>query len=76
MLEGGHRAISVKPEVYERYNADLDEASLNIVWSDPSAGARNYYVDAKGRSSVNAPWRMEDYYQYFVNRSLDDFEVS
>jgi 4-hydroxyacetophenone monooxygenase len=76
MLEGGHRAISIKPEVYERYNADLDEASLNIVWSDPSAGARNYYVDAKGRSSVNAPWRMEDYYQYFLNRSLDDFEVS
>jgi 4-hydroxyacetophenone monooxygenase len=75
LLESGHRAMTVRHDVYEEYNRRMDAAAEDIVWNEPLAKARNYYVDSSGRSSVNAPWRMEDFYQFFVNQSLDDYEL-
>jgi len=76
LIEGGHRFMAPRREVFERYNADMDEAARGLVWLDKNTGGRNYYVDATGRSSVNSPWRVEDYYQYFARHSLQDFELA
>jgi 4-hydroxyacetophenone monooxygenase len=75
LIENGARAMTLKSDVFERYNENLDRAAASIVWNEKASRDRNYYVDDSGRSSVNAPWRMEDYYQFFHNKSWDDYDI-
>jgi 4-hydroxyacetophenone monooxygenase len=54
-------SIEVKPEVFEAYNAELDEALARSVWAHP--GMTSYYRNDAGRIVVTSPWSYLDYWQ-------------
>lgn len=77
MLEGGHRAMSVRQEVYDEYNALIDkEASRTVYLLDNSAKAKNYYVNDAGRLQVNVPFTGEQLYAMSADPRLADYELS
>jgi 4-hydroxyacetophenone monooxygenase len=71
MSETGMGAIEVRPDVYERYNAAVDEAHSRMVWSHP--GMSTYYRNDRGRIVVTTPYRNVDYYEMTRDADLDDY---
>lgn len=61
LAEHPHERLEVLPEVYERYNAELDDALSRTVWAHP--GMTTYYRNAAGRIVVSSPWTYLDYWQ-------------
>lgn len=76
MIEGGHRWMTVRRDVYERYNAAMDQAAKKIVWTSDPSDVHNCYLDTTGRSSVNAPWRGEELYGFYFPLKLDEFQAA
>lgn len=73
MIEGGHSRIVVRRDVFDRYNADLDQAARKLVWDEAGSKGKNYYVNPSGRQQVNAPWRVEDFYDRLKAPNPDEF---
>ena len=69
MVERGVDTIEVKRDVFDRYNALVDEKCRNMVWSHP--GVTNWYKNKDGRVTVTSPWRLVDYW-----RLTHDFDPS
>jgi 4-hydroxyacetophenone monooxygenase len=76
MLERGHCRIEVRREVFDDYNARLDRRSLELIWMDPGSLNRNYYVNEHGRSQVNEPWRVEQYYSWVIEPDPDEYHFA
>jgi 4-hydroxyacetophenone monooxygenase len=76
MIEGGHHRMEVREEAFERYNADLDAATADLIWEEGSPAGHNYYVNRHGRQQVNAPWRTEDYFALLARPEATDFDWS
>jgi 4-hydroxyacetophenone monooxygenase len=72
-IEGGHRYVTVKNDVFEDYNKRLDEALLSLIWYDEGSRDRNYYVNGFGRQQVNIPWRLEDHYAFLERFRPEDY---
>jgi cation diffusion facilitator CzcD-associated flavoprotein CzcO len=52
-------SVEVKPEVYERYNAETDRRLAGSVWN--AGGCQSWYLDSNGRNGVWWPgftWRL------------------
>jgi cation diffusion facilitator CzcD-associated flavoprotein CzcO len=56
LREGGFRWIDLRPDVQERWRAEMAERSANTVWT--SGGCANWYVNSKGENTNNwpGPW--------------------
>ncbi|MFJ9563906.1 flavin-containing monooxygenase [Streptomyces fuscichromogenes] len=76
LIEGGHRHLSVREEVFEGYNRRLDEAMLSLIWYDPGSKDRNYYVNEFGRQQVNVPWRLEEYHELLARFRPEDYDFA
>ena len=63
LLETGHRAIEVKQELHDAYDAKLQKALEGMVWSHPSIQS-SWYRNAQGRVTVLSPWRLVDYWNW------------
>ena len=66
-------AVECRPEVHEAYNATVDDAHENMVWTHP--GMTTYYRNARGRIVVNSPFRNVDNYAMTRSADLDEFVV-
>lgn len=75
LIESGKKSITVKREAFERYNAELDEACLELVWDDPTSRGRNYWVHSSGRQQVNAPWNVDYYYERLSAPDFADYTL-
>lgn len=73
MLENGVNRMEVKPEVYEKYNEDMDKASTNFVWG--MEGSKSYYLNDTGRQYVNMPWKPSQYYEWIRQINPSDYNV-
>ena len=62
LLENGHDAMDVRPEVLDEYNQKVDEALDETVWVHPGAEINGYYRNSAGRAVVPCPWRLVDYW--------------
>ncbi len=71
MIAGGIGLAEVRPEVYEEYNAKLDRAHEQMVWTHP--GMSTYYRNSRGRVVVNTPWRIVDYWHMTREADLGDY---
>ena len=56
MQSEGIRWIDLKPEVQERWRAEIDERSVDTVWT--TGGCTSWYTNAEGRNTNNwvGPW--------------------
>lgn len=73
MIEGGHRTIEVKRDVFEKYNSGMDEAMKNLIWE---MGGASYYVNSHGRSGIFMPWETQDYHAMVKQHNLNDFVIA
>ncbi len=71
MVARGICAAEVRPEVYEEYNARVDRAHEQMVWTHP--GMSTYYRNSRGRVVVNTPWRIVDYWHMTREADLSDY---
>ncbi|MGW4911084.1 hypothetical protein [Streptomyces sp. NPDC004270] len=76
LIEGGHRYLTVRKEVFEDYNRRLDEAMLSLIWYDEGSRDRNYYVNEFGRQQVNVPWRLEEYHELLAKFRPEDYDFA
>ncbi|GLY38940.1 monooxygenase [Amycolatopsis sp. NBRC 101858] len=75
LIEGGHKYLSVREDVFENYNKRLDEAMLSLIWYDEGSKDKNYYVNEFGRQQVNIPWRLEEQHELYERFDPDDYHV-
>ncbi|ALJ18898.1 flavin-containing monooxygenase [Microbacterium sp. No. 7] len=73
-IEAGKSSFEVTEEALTRYNDEIDEASKDLVWSDPTSRERNYYMRGE-RNLVSSPWRVEDYYRRLDTPDLTHFDL-
>jgi 4-hydroxyacetophenone monooxygenase len=71
MLTEQFGAIEVRQDVHDEYNAGIDRAHANMVWTHP--GMSTYYRNAKGRVVVNYPYRNVDLFQMTGRIDLGDY---
>jgi 4-hydroxyacetophenone monooxygenase len=72
MRRSGADSLDVKPEVYERYNARVDDAHNKMIWTHPGFGT--YYRNSRGRVVYANPFRIVDFWH--MTRSADLTEYS
>ncbi|KAM0082237.1 hypothetical protein ACKRZS_005605 [Fusarium odoratissimum] len=72
LIENGRKSIECRKDVFDEYNAKLDEKAKELIWEMEGSG---YYVNRFGRQSVNAPWFTYDYHSMVMKPNFDDFEV-
>lgn len=72
-LEEGGEAIVVKRSSYDEYNSDMDEAMKGLLWETETGNS--YYLNNHGRSGVNMPWTVHDYYAMIQEPDVQNYEV-
>lgn len=75
MIEQGSDTIEVRREAYDRYNTELDDEMAKMLWESEKGGG-GYYVNAFGRSGVNMPWTLADFYGRAREPDLHDFDLT
>jgi len=71
MLERGIDEVECRREVHDAYNALVDRAHEQMVWTHP--GMETYYRNSRGRVVVNTPWRIVDYWRMTRSADLEDY---
>lgn len=74
-IESGHDVIEVRRAAYDRYNSELDDEMSKMLWEREKGGG-GYYVNRFGRSGVNMPWTLADFYRRTQAPDPSDFEFS
>jgi 4-hydroxyacetophenone monooxygenase len=73
MIDNGAAAVECRPEVYQRYIADVDAQHERMVWTH--RGMSTYYRNSKGRVVVNSPWRVVDFWAMTRRADMSDYIV-
>ncbi|MCX4095838.1 flavin-containing monooxygenase [Nocardia sp. alder85J] len=74
MVRADVAAVECKPEPYERYNRELDDANAAMVYAVD--GVHNYYRNTSGRVVTNSPWSVPDYFARTSQPDLSDFHIT
>jgi 4-hydroxyacetophenone monooxygenase len=64
-------AVECRQDVHDEYNAGVDRAHENMVWTHP--GMSTYYRNARGRVVVNYPFRNVDLFDMTARADLAEF---
>lgn len=71
MAERGLGAVEVREDVWTRYNDDVAREHEDMVWTHP--GMTTYYRNARGRITINSPYRNVDFYAMTKEVDLDEY---
>lgn len=71
MFAGGIASIECRQDVHDDYNARVDKAHNNMVWTHP--GMDVYYRNSRGRVVVNNPFKIVDYWHFVQHADLNDY---
>ena len=71
MGEQGIGAVDIRQDVHDRYNAKVEEAHENMVWTHP--GMKTYYRNRKGRVTINFPYRNVDLFGMTREAKLEEY---
>jgi len=73
MIKGSYRSMAIKPDIFQRYNDEMDEKLKTLVWSDPDV--RSWHKNEKGRVVANSPWRLIEYWRLTERPDLREYEL-
>jgi 4-hydroxyacetophenone monooxygenase len=73
ILEGDHRAIDVKEDVHDRYNAEIDAENLRMAWG--VATVNSWYKSESGRVAQNWPFPLLEFWKRTRQVDPADYEV-
>jgi 4-hydroxyacetophenone monooxygenase len=71
MADLGLGAVEVRQEVHDRYNENVAAEHENMVWTHP--GMTTYYRNARGRITINSPYRNVDFFEMTRKVNLDEY---
>ncbi|EON31315.1 MULTISPECIES: flavin-containing monooxygenase [Gordonia] len=71
MVDEGLETVEVRPEAFDAYNRELDDALEDTVWH--FGGTTTYYRNARGRIVTNSPWRYVDYWRRVHEPDLSEY---
>jgi 4-hydroxyacetophenone monooxygenase len=71
MAEQRLTSIECRPEVYQKYNDEIDEALSGSIWTH--RGMTTYYRNSKGRIVTNIPWTNAEYWERTRTLDPNDF---
>ncbi len=74
LVQEGARAIDVRPEVHDRFNAEVDRGNARMAWGQP--GVSSWYKNARGRVSQNWPFALVDYWEATRAPRREDYRLS
>jgi 4-hydroxyacetophenone monooxygenase len=73
LLEGGHRSIECRREIYEAYNREVDAVHARMVWTHK--GMTNWYRNRHGRVFAISPWRLVEYWKMTSRFEREEYEL-
>jgi 4-hydroxyacetophenone monooxygenase len=73
LVEGGHRSIECRPEIYEAYNRKVDAMHARMVWTH--RGMTNWYRNPNGRVFAITPWRLVEYWKMTAGFKPEEYEL-
>ncbi|MBD0862924.1 NAD(P)/FAD-dependent oxidoreductase [Gordonia sp. zg691] len=71
MVERSIASIEVRPDVFEKYNEDVDAEHATLVWTHP--GTDNWYRNSRGRVINALPWTLMKYRADTESFTADDY---
>ena len=71
MFEHDIAVVECRQDVHDDYNAEVDHAHENMVWTHP--GMQTYYRNARGRVVVNMPYRNVDMFERTRHADLAEY---
>ena len=74
LLREGKRALDVRPEVHDAYNAEVDARNAEMAWSFSKVSS--WYKAASGRSAQNWPFSLLEYWKRTVEPDPDDYVLT
>lgn len=66
--------VEVRRDVFEQYNAELDDALSRCIWSHE--GMTTYYRNEAGRVVVSGPWTYLDWWRRMRQLNTDEYIIS
>ena len=73
MLRQGHRTMSCRRDVHERYGHEMEEGNARMVWG--VADVPTWYRNARGRVTQNWPFDLHTYWARTRRPDLADYEM-
>jgi 4-hydroxyacetophenone monooxygenase len=73
LLAGGHRTMSCRRDVHQRYGRDMDDGNARMVWG--VADVPSWYRNARGRVTQNWPYDLHTYWDRTRRPDLADYEL-
>jgi 4-hydroxyacetophenone monooxygenase len=74
LLRGGHRTMSCRRDVHERYGHEMEEGNALMVWG--VADVPTWYRNAHGRVTQNWPFDLHSYWDRTREPDLADYELT
>jgi 4-hydroxyacetophenone monooxygenase len=76
VIESESSTVEVTRQAYQSYNDRLDAEMREMLWEEEKGGGNSYYVNEFGRSGVNMPWTLQDFYEMVRAPDFVDFELA
>lgn len=73
LLHSGHRAMSCRRDVHERYGHEMEEGNALMAWG--AADVPTWYRNAHGRVTQNWPFDLHSYWVRTRRPDLADYEL-
>ena len=74
LLRAGHRTMSCRRDVHERYGRDMEEGNARMVWG--VADVPTWYRNERGRVTQNWPYDLHTYWDRTREPDLADYELA
>jgi 4-hydroxyacetophenone monooxygenase len=74
LLAAGHRTMSCRRDVHERYGHEMEEGNATMVWG--VADVPTWYRNAHGRVTQNWPFDLHSYWARTLEPDLADYELA
>ncbi|HVT42654.1 MAG TPA: NAD(P)/FAD-dependent oxidoreductase [Acidimicrobiales bacterium] len=74
LLRSGHRAMSCRRDVHERYGREMEEGNALMAWG--VADVPTWYRNARGRVTQNWPFDLHSYWARTRVPDLADYELA
>jgi 4-hydroxyacetophenone monooxygenase len=74
LLGSGHRALDVRKDVHDDFNAAVDAENRRMAWG--VSEVNSWYKNASGRVSQNWPFTLLDYWRRTLRPDPDEYDLS
>ena len=74
LRDGGYRWLDLRPEVQERWRAEMEQRSADTVWM--SGGCHNWYLNGRGENTNNWPGAWLEYRRRTRRVNPGDYRVA